>query len=90
MKIIYPIVYGLFFLLSMLPFRVLYCISDFFYLLVYRLIGYRKKVVRNNLTSSFPEKSLDSLSPILTFRDTILSLSSSITGFSPSASAIFL
>ncbi len=61
MKIIYPIVYGLFYLLSMLPFRVLYCISDFFYLLVYRLIGYRKKVVRNNLTSSFPEKSLDEI-----------------------------
>ena len=51
------IVYYIFYALSLLPFRVLYALSDFEYLILYRLIGYRRKIVRNNLTSSFPEKS---------------------------------
>lgn len=41
----------------MLPFRVLYALSDFFYLIVYYVGGYRKKVVRENLKNSFPKKS---------------------------------
>lgn len=44
-------------LISRLPFKVLYAISDIVYVFVYVLVGYRKKVVRKNLTSSFPEKS---------------------------------
>ncbi len=43
--------------ISYLPFSILYLISDFFYLLVYYGIGYRKNVVRQNLQRSFPEKS---------------------------------
>lgn len=43
--------------LSLLPFSVLYLISDFFFVLVYRVFGYRKKVVFQNLRNSFPEKS---------------------------------
>jgi KDO2-lipid IV(A) lauroyltransferase len=41
----------------MLPFRILYGISDGVYLLVYYVIGYRKKVVLSNLKLAFPEKS---------------------------------
>jgi Kdo2-lipid IVA lauroyltransferase/acyltransferase len=44
-------------LFSKLPFFVLYGISDFAYFLIYRMIGYRKKVVFENLYNSFPEKS---------------------------------
>ena len=33
----------------MLPFRLLYLFSDFAYVVVYQIIGYRKKTVRNNL-----------------------------------------
>ncbi len=44
-------------LFSKLPFFVLYGISDFAYFIVYRLVGYRKKVVFDNLHNSFPEKS---------------------------------
>src|SRR5690606_591765 len=40
-----------------LPFKLLYSISDGVYHLLYRLIGYRKKVVRDNLELVFPEKS---------------------------------
>lgn len=47
----------LFYLISLIPLRVLYCLSDIGYLVVYRLIGYRRNVVKANLTSSFPEKS---------------------------------
>ena len=55
-KILYPIVYGFCYLISLLPLRVLYCISDVLYLLLYKLIGYRRRVVRNNLSTAFPEK----------------------------------
>jgi KDO2-lipid IV(A) lauroyltransferase len=43
--------------LSLLPLWVLYLFSDFLYYLMYYLIGYRKNVVRINLTRSFPDKS---------------------------------
>jgi len=42
---------------SILPFPALYLISDFLYVLFYYVIGYRKKVVLENLRHSFPEKS---------------------------------
>lgn len=45
------------YLLSYLPFWALYGVSDFFCFLVFHVIGYRKKVVIENLTNSFPEKS---------------------------------
>jgi len=53
----YYVVYGLLYLLSLLPLRVLYLLSDFAYFLVYYLAGYRKKVVFHNLSIAFPEKS---------------------------------
>jgi KDO2-lipid IV(A) lauroyltransferase len=53
----YYIVYGFFYLLSLLPWRVLYIISDGIYLILYYVIGYRKDVVKNNLLIAFPEKT---------------------------------
>ncbi|MDP4241005.1 MAG: lysophospholipid acyltransferase family protein [Bacteroidota bacterium] len=44
-------------LLSSLPWRMLYFLSDFVAFVVYYIIGYRKKVVYENLTNSFPYKS---------------------------------
>lgn len=60
----YKIVYPIFYVLSLLPYRVLYGISDFFYLIMYHIVGYRKKVVRKNLSSSFPEKTPQELKEI--------------------------
>src|SRR5258708_28406806 len=40
-----------------MPFRLLYVLSDGMYFVVYSLVGYRKKVVLENLRNSFPEKS---------------------------------
>ena len=55
--ILYYLVYVFWFLASLLPLRVLYFFSDLNYLLLYFVFRYRRKIVRNNLTSSFPEKS---------------------------------
>ena len=41
----------------MLPFRILYLFSDFVYLIVYYLIGYRKTIVRENLALALPQLS---------------------------------
>ena len=53
----YYLVYGLLWLISLLPFRVLYFLSDALYGLIYYIIGYRKKVVMSNLQIAFPEKT---------------------------------
>lgn len=52
------------YLLSILPFPVFYLVSDFFFFLLYYVIGYRKKVVYGNLKNSFPEKSHEELKAI--------------------------
>jgi Kdo2-lipid IVA lauroyltransferase/acyltransferase len=44
-------------LFSKLPYFMLYGIADFAYFMIYQVVGYRKKVVFENLHSSFPEKS---------------------------------
>jgi len=51
------IVYGFFYLLSLLPLRVLYIISDGFYALAYYVFKYRRDVVSSNLKIAFPEKT---------------------------------
>ena len=51
--VIYPILW----VTSMLPFRLLYGVSDGLYFILYRLVGYRKKTVSENLKLVFPDKS---------------------------------
>ena len=64
-KTLKRIAYGLalcgWFLLSLLPMSVLYLFSEILYLVVYKIFGYRKAVVKSNLATSFPEKSKDEL-----------------------------
>jgi Kdo2-lipid IVA lauroyltransferase/acyltransferase len=55
--LIYILVYPFLWLISILPFRLLYLFSDFIYLIVYYIVGYRKKVVFENLRLVYPEKS---------------------------------
>lgn len=45
--------------ISLLPSWILYRISDLMYLILYNIVGYRKKVVRTNIMNSFPEWSED-------------------------------
>jgi len=55
--VVYIFVYPLLWLISRLPFKIIYFISDGVYALLYHVIGYRKKVVRNNLALVFPDKA---------------------------------
>ncbi|MDX1830148.1 MAG: lysophospholipid acyltransferase family protein [Lutibacter sp.] len=55
--LVYILVYPFIWFLSILPFRILYTISDGVYFLLYYIIGYRKKVVYDNLKLALPEKS---------------------------------
>lgn len=51
----YYLVFALFYALSLLPFRLLYLISDGCYLIVYHVARYRRGVVRRHLGESFPD-----------------------------------
>ncbi len=55
--IIYYCTLPFLYLLSLLPFPVLYFLSDVVYALLFYVIRYRKDVVLKNLSNSFPEKS---------------------------------
>ncbi|MGB5419783.1 lysophospholipid acyltransferase family protein [Algibacter sp.] len=55
--LVYILVYPLLWIISILPFRILYMLSDGFYVILYYIIGYRKKVVLENLKLVLPEKS---------------------------------
>ena len=57
----YLLLYAGAYLLALLPFKVLYILSDFLYPIVYYVVGYRKKLVRKNLKNAFPEKSEKSI-----------------------------
>jgi Kdo2-lipid IVA lauroyltransferase/acyltransferase len=52
----YYIIYGFLYLLSLLPFPVLYFISDGIYFFLYYVFAYRKKIVIANLKIAFPDK----------------------------------
>lgn len=55
--LIYLLVYPILWLISILPFPILYLFSDFVYFLIYRVIGYRKKTVRENIALALPHLS---------------------------------
>lgn len=62
--IAYYIILPFLYLISVLPFPVLYVISDGMFFLIYHVVGYRKKVVYENLKNSFPEKTHQELKTI--------------------------
>lgn len=55
--LIYILIYPILLLISILPFRLLYAFSDFIYLILYYIIGYRKKTVRQNIAMTLPHLS---------------------------------
>jgi KDO2-lipid IV(A) lauroyltransferase len=52
----YYIVFGFLYIVSLLPFFILYGIADLTFVILYLIIGYRKEVVMKNLRNAFPEK----------------------------------
>ncbi|MBL7886561.1 MAG: lipid A biosynthesis acyltransferase [Flavobacterium sp.] len=55
--VFFILLYPLLWLISILPFRLLYFLSDAIYLLIYYVLGYRKKTVRQNLAKALPHLS---------------------------------
>ncbi len=55
--VVYIFLYPLLWIISILPFRLLYAFSDVVYFIIYYMIGYRKKVVRNNIRLALPHLS---------------------------------
>ncbi len=50
-------IYPFIILISILPFFFLYRLSEFFCFVIYKVLGYRKKIIRKNLDLAFPNKS---------------------------------
>lgn len=63
-RVLYWLTYAGMWLVALLPFRALYVLSDGLYLLMRHVVHYRKKVVRRNLSLSFPEKPQSELREI--------------------------
>ena len=55
--ILYYLALPFIYCMSILPFWALYALSDCMYTIVFYVIGYRRKVVEQNLRNSFPEKT---------------------------------
>ena len=56
--------YGMNWVITLLPLRVLYLFADLLFLILYYFPSYRRKVVSTNLKNSFPEKRPDELHKI--------------------------
>src|SRR5690606_11681009 len=56
-KVFYHLLSIPFYLLALLPFPAFYLFSDLICLLGYHVIGYRRKIIDQNLRNAFPEKS---------------------------------
>ena len=56
MRVVFYIFYAIAWLVSLMPFWMLYGLSDFISFILYHVLGYRKKVVFENLKNAFPDK----------------------------------
>jgi len=63
-KIGFYIFYGINWLITLLPLRILYIFSDILFIFLYYFPSYRKKVTIENLRNSFPEKSSEEIALI--------------------------
>ncbi len=58
--ILLPFIYSI----SLLPFRLLYLTSDILNFVLFKIVGYRKEVIQQNLSNSFPQKTRDEIANI--------------------------
>lgn len=58
------IFFGINWIITLLPLRILYVFSDILFIFLYYIISYRKKVVYKNLKNAFPEKSPEEINLI--------------------------
>jgi len=62
--LVFILTYPFIWLISKLPMRILYVFSDFFFILIYYVFGYRKKIVFQNIHLAFPEKPKEEVNTI--------------------------
>ena len=55
-RLVFLLVYPFLWLISILPFRLFYLLSDLVFLITFYVVGYRRKTVKENLRLVFPEK----------------------------------
>lgn len=60
----YYIIFVFWYLFSLLPMRVHYMLSDLIFIFIYYVARYRRKLVKKNLSTSFPEKTVVELQDI--------------------------
>lgn len=63
-KTVYYIVFAFVWLLSVQPLWILYRLSDGLYYIMYYVARYRRRLVRKNLTASFPDKTEEEIADI--------------------------
>ena len=63
-NIAYYLFYSFAWFISILPMKLQYVISDFFYIIIYYIVRYRRDVVATNLKKSFPQKTEKELKKI--------------------------
>lgn len=56
-RIVFYLVYAFLWLISILPFPIFYFVSDCIFVLIYYIVGYRKKTVRSNIQLTLPHLS---------------------------------
>lgn len=61
MFVLYYFLVLILWLIALLPFKILYFISDILYLILFYVFKYRKSIVISNLHNSFPKKSSDEI-----------------------------
>jgi Kdo2-lipid IVA lauroyltransferase/acyltransferase len=60
-KVLFYLFYGINWVITLLPLRVLYFFSDLLFIFLYYFPSYRRKVVATNLKNAFPGKTADEL-----------------------------
>lgn len=63
-RLVYWLVYPVLWLISKLPFRLFYLVSNLVFFITYHIIGYRRKTVTQNLKLVFPEKPSEEIAQI--------------------------
>jgi KDO2-lipid IV(A) lauroyltransferase len=61
----YYLLLAVFYPLSLLPLWMLYRLSDLAYMVIFHALGYRKEVVRSNLSHAFPSKSTAEIEAVM-------------------------
>lgn len=62
--LLYFLFYGTTWLIAQIPSKTIFRLSDIAYFFVYHFVRYRRKVVRDNLLHSFPEKTIEEIKTI--------------------------